>query len=68
MGYLYRAVNKAGQTIDFFLSRRRDVNAAKSFLRRAMKNTRKPAKITLDAFYEKVVKVKADVAAILNFF
>src|SRR6516164_5508038 len=27
-----------------------DVNAAKSFLRRAMKNTRKPAKITLDAY------------------
>ena len=26
------------------------MNAAKSFLRRAMKNTRKPAKITLDAY------------------
>ena len=48
--YLYRAVDKAGRTVDFFLSRNRDVNAAKSFLRRAMKNTRKPAKITLDAY------------------
>jgi transposase-like protein len=48
--YLYRAVDKAGRTVDFFLSRKRDVNAAKSFLRRAMKNTRKPAKITLDAY------------------
>ena len=48
--YLYRALDKAGRTVDFFLSRKRDVNAAKSFLRRAMKNTRKPAKITLDAY------------------
>ena len=48
--YLYRAVDKAGQTVDFYLSRNRDVNAAKSFLRSAMKNTRVPAKITLDAY------------------
>jgi transposase-like protein len=43
--YLYRAVDKAGQTVDFFLSRNRDVNAAKSFLRRAVKNTRVPTKL-----------------------
>ena len=48
--YLYRAVDKAGQTVDFFLSRSRDVNAAKSFLRGAIKNTRVPTKITLDAY------------------
>ena len=48
--YLYRAVDKAGQTVDFFLSRNRDVNAAKSFLRSAMKNARVPTKITLDAY------------------
>jgi transposase-like protein len=48
--YLYRAVDKAGRTVDFFLSRNRDVNAAKTFLREAMKNTRQPTKITLDAY------------------
>src|ERR1700680_3707455 len=36
--------------VDFFLSRNRDVNAAKTFLRSSMKNTRKPTKITLDAY------------------
>jgi hypothetical protein len=48
--YLYRAVDKAGQTVDFFLSRNRDGNAAKTFLRNAMKNRRTPSKITLDAY------------------
>ena len=48
--YLYRAVDKAGRTVNFFLSRNRDVNAAKTFLRNAMKNRRTPTKITLDAY------------------
>ena len=48
--YLYRAVDEAGRTVDFFLSRNRDVNAAKTFLRNAMKNRRTPTKITLDAY------------------
>ena len=48
--YLYRAVDKAGNTVDFYLSRMRDVNAAKSLLRTATKNTRTPTKITLDAY------------------
>ena len=48
--YLYRAVDKAGNTVDFYLSRKRDVNAAKAFLRKAMKGQRIPTKITLDAY------------------
>ena len=47
--YLYRAVDQAGQTVDF-VSRQRDVNAAKAFLRQAMKQQRIPTKITLDAY------------------
>lgn len=38
-----------GKTVDFYLSRSRDVNAARSFLRKAMKGQRIPTKITLDA-------------------
>src|SRR3954451_6712201 len=48
--YLYRAVDKAGQTVEFHLSRRLDRNAAQTFLRKAMRNQRVPTKITLDAY------------------
>jgi transposase-like protein len=48
--YLYRAVDKAGKTVDFYLSRKRDTNAAKAFLRNTMKGQRIPTKITLDAY------------------
>ena len=48
--YLYRAVDKRGPTGDFYLSPKRDGNAAKAFLRKAMKNQPMPTKITLDAY------------------
>ena len=48
--YLYRAVDKAGKTVDFILSLTRDENAAKTFLRKAMTGQRIPTKITLDAY------------------
>jgi transposase-like protein len=48
-------VDKASRTVDFFLSRNRDVTAAKTFLRNAMKNQRTPTKITLDAASHRAV-------------
>ena len=48
--YVCRAVDKAGKTVDFFLSRQRDINAAKGLLRKAMMGQRVPIKVTLDAY------------------
>jgi transposase-like protein len=48
--YLYRAVDQNGKTVDFFLSKRRDVGAAKAFFRRALKKHGDPLSITLDAY------------------
>ena len=46
--YLYRAVDKYGDTIDFFLRARRDGAAAKAFFKKAFKNNDMPKKITVD--------------------
>jgi transposase-like protein len=49
--YLYRAVDKCGQTIDFRLSRTRDVSAAKAFFKKAIRHEgRPPLTITLDGY------------------
>ena len=49
--YLYRAVDKAGQTVDFRLSRTRDVAAAKAFFKKAIRHEgRSPHTITLDGY------------------
>jgi transposase-like protein len=48
--YLYRAVDKQGRTVDFLLSEKRDVAAAKRFFGKAMKNHGTPRVITLDAY------------------
>jgi transposase-like protein len=49
--YLYRAVDGAGQTVDFRLSGRRDVGAAKAFLRKAIRSQGSaPGIITLDGY------------------
>jgi transposase-like protein len=48
--YLYRAVDQNGKSVNFFLSQRRDVGAAKAFFRRASKKHGDPLSITLDAY------------------
>ena len=47
---LYRGVDRAGQTIDFFVSEHRDIAAAKRFLQQAIMKRGVPQKITLDEY------------------
>ena len=46
--YLYRAVDKAGATVDFLLTAKRDRKAALRFLRKAIGQNGMPKKITID--------------------
>jgi transposase-like protein len=48
--YLYRAVDKAGLTVDFLLSEHRDIAAAKRFFTKAVVRHGAPEKITLDGY------------------
>ena len=46
--YLYRAVDKVGNTVDFLLTAKRDRKAALRFLRKAIDPSGLPEKITID--------------------
>ena len=46
--YLYRAVDKHGQTIDFLLTEQRDKEAALRFLKKAIRRNGGPETITID--------------------
>ena len=49
--YLYRAMEKEGNTVDFRLSPKRDVAAAKAFFRKALRtHGRALTSITLDGY------------------
>ncbi|MFB8343904.1 IS6 family transposase [Brucella cytisi] len=46
--YLYRAVDRDGQTLDFMLSERRNLGAARCFFKKAIASNGVPAKIVID--------------------
>ena len=46
--YLYRAVDKLGQTVDFLLTAKRDVAAARRFFEQAIDQHDVPSSITID--------------------
>src|SRR5277367_4489463 len=62
--YLYPAMDRAGRTVDFRLSAKRDVAAAKAFFRKAIKGQHDaPRTITLDGYaasHRAVRELKAD--------
>ena len=60
--YLYRAVDREGRTVDFLLSKQRDVMAAKWFFSQATRQHGMPRVITLDGYaasHRAVAKLKA---------
>jgi transposase-like protein len=59
--YLYRAVDRQGRTVDFLLSKRRDIAAAKPFFAQATRQHGAPRVITLDGYaasHQAVAKLK----------
>ena len=46
--YLYRAVDTAGQTVDFLLTAKRDAAAALRFFRKAIRHHGEPEAVTID--------------------
>ena len=57
--YLYRAVDKQGQTIDLLLTKERDEQAAKRFLTKAIRQHGVPEKITIDGSLANEAAIKS---------
>ena len=58
--YLYRAVDKDGNTVDFLLTAKRDTRAALRFLRQAIRNNCTPVKINIDKSGSNTAAIEAD--------
>ncbi|KAB8038029.1 IS6 family transposase [Silvanigrella paludirubra] len=54
--YLFRAVDKLGQTIDIYLSKRRDTASAKLFFQRVFRSSGVPEKVNIDKSGSKFIK------------
>ena len=61
--YLYRAVDQYGNTIDFWLSRKRDRKAAKKFFRKALRSPHNtnPRVITTDKYAATIKTIKNEI-------
>jgi transposase-like protein len=46
--YLYRAVDKQGNTVDFLLTAKRDASAARRFFEKALQHNEVPDTVTMD--------------------
>ena len=57
--YLYRAVDKHGQTIDFLLTEHRDKEAALCFLKKAIRRNGLPETITIDGSDANAAAIKS---------
>src|SRR5918996_3655923 len=57
--YLYRAVDKYGQTIDFLLTENRDKEAALRFLKKAIRRNGLPETITIDGTDANAAAIKS---------
>ena len=60
--YLYRAVDRLGQTVDFLLTARRDLAAARRFFERAINRHDVPEKITIDSVSRTRTEVRGAVS------
>ena len=58
--YLYRAVDKDGETIDFLLIEHRDKEAALRFLKKAIRRNGIPETITIDGSEANTAAIKSD--------
>jgi len=58
--YLYRAVDKGDQTIDFLLTPQRDERAAMRFLTQAIRRHGVPQKITIDGSEANAAALRSD--------